>query len=149
VLPWAVNFTRSISINVDTQRVSNAEIAQLQNGLMTFEQFYSARGMNWKEQVKQRAVEEAYLNELSKEYGVDIARLRTLQAGTALLPSVQIKGVATGEEVARQEKESGLAATLIIANFLNALSYFGYTYFFRSYCYSCYKPLKIRFDLSY
>lgn len=85
-LPWAASFTRPQSITVDTQRVSNAEIAQLQNGLLNYETYYSARGKDWKHELRQRAQEEAYLDKLSNETGVAVARLRTLAAGTTAFP---------------------------------------------------------------
>jgi capsid protein len=77
---FPVSFTRPISITVDSQRVTNAEIALLQNSLQTYESFYSARGKDWKAELKQKAQEEAYLDELSKEYGVSVFRLRALMA---------------------------------------------------------------------
>jgi len=79
-LPWPVSFTKPISITVDQQRVTNAEIALLQNSLLTYEAFYSARGKDWKAELRQHAQEEAFLDQLSKETGVSIFRLRALVA---------------------------------------------------------------------
>ena len=81
-LPWPVNFTKPISITVDQQRVTNAEIALLQNSLLTYEAFYSARGKDWKAELRQHAQEEAFLDQLSKETGVSIFRLRALVVGS-------------------------------------------------------------------
>ena len=89
-LPWHVSFTKPISVTIDQNRLSNTEIALLQNSLLTFEAYYSARGKNWQQELAQRAKEEAYLNELSKETGIDINRLRTLAAGSASITPVQI-----------------------------------------------------------
>lgn len=79
--PYAVSWGLPISITVDQSRVSNTEIALLQNSLLTYDQFYSARGKNFKEELRQRAKEEQYLNELAAEMNLDINRLRTLAAG--------------------------------------------------------------------
>lgn len=81
--PWAVSFVNPPSITVDTSRVSNAEISLLQNSLLTFDQYYSARGKNWREELKQRAEEEAYLSALAAQYALDVNRLRSLAAGGA------------------------------------------------------------------
>lgn len=72
-------------MTIDQQRVSNIEISLVQNSMLTREGYYSARGKDWKKEVAQRAKEEAFLNALAKETGVDINRLRTLQAGAAVL----------------------------------------------------------------
>ena len=84
-VPWAVSWTKPISITVDQTRVSNTEISLLQNGLLTYESYYSARGKDWKQELTQRAKEEQFLDALSKQTGVDINRLRTLTQGAALI----------------------------------------------------------------
>jgi len=84
-LPFAVSWTTPIQVTIDQQRVSNIEISLVQNSMLTLEGYYSARGKDWKKEVTQRAKEEAFLNALAKETGVDINRLRTLQAGAAML----------------------------------------------------------------
>ena len=76
-LPWAVSFTKPISITIDQQRVSNIEISLVQNSMLTLEAYYSARGKNWQHEVTQRVKEEQFLNELAAETGVGIERLRT------------------------------------------------------------------------
>lgn len=87
--PWAVSFVAPASITVDTSRVSNAEISLLQNSLLTFDQYYSARGKNWREELKQRAEEEKFLSDLSAEYGLDVNRLRALSAGAPSIADTQ------------------------------------------------------------
>jgi capsid protein len=88
-LPWAVSFTKPMSITIDPTRISNAEIALLGNSMGNYEAFWSARGKDWKQELAQHAREEAYLDELSKQYDVPIGRLRTLPIGTTLLPAVR------------------------------------------------------------
>lgn len=88
-MPWTVTFTRPISITVDLQRSSNVEISLLQNSLLTYEAYYSARGKDWKAELRQHAKEEQFLDSLAKETGVSISRLRALAAGSpAIEPSV-------------------------------------------------------------
>jgi len=82
-LPWPVSFTRPLSITVDQTRVSSAEIQLLQNSLLTYADFWNARGKDWREELRQHAKEEQFLDELSKETGVSVNRLRALPAGSA------------------------------------------------------------------
>ncbi len=85
-MPWLVSWTRPISVNVDNTRVSNAEISLLQNSLLTFETYYSARGKDWQAEITQRVEEEVFLDKLSQETGLPIARLRSIAAGSAPAP---------------------------------------------------------------
>lgn len=80
--PWAVSWGLPISITVDQGRVTNAEISLLQNSLLTYDSFWSARGKNYKDELRQRAKEEQFLNELAAEMNIDVNRLRTLAAGS-------------------------------------------------------------------
>jgi len=84
-LPYAVSWTKPISITIDPSRASNADIALMQNSMTTFETYYSARGKNWVHELRQHALEEQYLNQLSEETGVAIGRLRTLPQGSPML----------------------------------------------------------------
>lgn len=88
-LPWNVAWTKPISITIDQQRMSNVEISLLQNSLLTYEAYYSARGKNWQHELRQRAYEERFLNELSVETGISIARLKALPAGAPAMPDTQ------------------------------------------------------------
>jgi len=101
--PWAVSFTKPQSITIDPTRISNTEISLLGNSMGNYEGFWSARGKDWRKEVEQHAAEEAFLDELAKKYKVDIARLRTLPAGTTLLPGVR----ETVTETPAQEEEQG------------------------------------------
>ena len=87
-MPWNVSFVKPISVTIDQNRVSNTEIALLQNSLLTYDAYYSARGKNWQQELTQKAKEEAFLNDLSKAENIDINRLRTLQAGSSTIEPV-------------------------------------------------------------
>ena len=86
LLPWDCAWTRPLKSSVDTQRNSTSDIALLQNSLLSFEGYYSSRGKDWKAELRQRAAEEKFLNELAVETGVDINRLRALTAGAMPIP---------------------------------------------------------------
>ena len=102
-LPWAVSFTKPQSITIDPSRVSQAEIALLGNSMGNYEEFWSKRGKDFRQELRQHAIEEQYLDQLSKEYDVNIGRLRTLPAGTTLLPGVR----ETVTETPEQEEDQG------------------------------------------
>ena len=86
-LPWGASFTKPISITVDQTRVSNTEIALMSNSMSNYQTFWGARGKDWRQELEQKAQEEAFLDELSDKYEIPVARLRNLPAGTVLLPA--------------------------------------------------------------
>lgn len=88
-LPWNVSWTKPISLTVDQGRASIADIALMQNSMLTYEAYYSARGKDWRQELAQKAKEEAYLNILAKENDIDINRLRSLAAGAATIATDQ------------------------------------------------------------
>jgi len=64
------------TVNVDAGRNSAATIADLESGLTTIEEQYSMRGLDWREQLRQRAKEEKFIDQLAKEEGLDPSRIR-------------------------------------------------------------------------
>ena len=86
---YSASWVRPASISIDQGRVSSAEIALIQNSLLSFDSYYSARGMDYKQALRQKATEEAYLDELAREFNVPIERLRTLPPGAASATSVE------------------------------------------------------------
>lgn len=56
------------SVNVDVGRNSAAMINELNAGLRTFESCYAEFGLDWREQIEQRAREEQFINKMSKKY---------------------------------------------------------------------------------
>ncbi len=60
------------SATIDAGRKDSAELAFVEKGLVSYDTFFSSRGKNWKEQLRQVAIEKAYIKELEAEYGVVI-----------------------------------------------------------------------------
>lgn len=60
------------SATIDAGRKDSAELAFVEKGLISHDTFFSSRGKNWKEQLRQVAIEKAYIKELEAEYGVII-----------------------------------------------------------------------------
>lgn len=97
---YLVSWTRPASVTIDSQRVSNTEIALVQNSLLTFNDYYGNRGQDWKAALRQKAIEEKYLNDLAAEFGIEVSRLRTLPAGAPAVaePAQEAEPVADDEE---------------------------------------------------
>jgi capsid protein len=60
------------SATIDAGRKDSAELAFVEKGLVSYDSFFASRGKNWKEQLRQVAIEKAYIKELEAEYGVVI-----------------------------------------------------------------------------
>lgn len=72
--------------NVDSGRNSAAMLAELDAGATTFNDVYAPQSRNWRKQLRQRAVEESYIDQLAAEFGISPDRIRkgiseSLQAG--------------------------------------------------------------------
>lgn len=69
---WTSTSIRSPrAVNVDVGRNSSAMLAELEAGATTFEQIYAPLGLDWRQQLRQRAREIAYINKVSMEEGVE------------------------------------------------------------------------------
>lgn len=60
---------------VDIGNESAAMINELRTGLRTFEATYGEAGDDWRERLEQRAIEEAYIDELAEKYDVSAVRI--------------------------------------------------------------------------
>lgn len=60
------------SATIDAGRKDSAELAFVEKGLVSYDTFFSSRGKNWKEQLRQVAIEKAYIKDLEAQYGVVI-----------------------------------------------------------------------------
>lgn len=64
-------------VNVDVGRNSAAMLAELEAGATTYAEIYGPLGRDWRAQIRQRFVEEAYIDELTKEFpGITPDRIR-------------------------------------------------------------------------
>lgn len=82
------------AVNVDVGRNSAATIAELECGLTSYEEQFAMRGLDYKEQLRQRAREEQLLDKIAAEFNVPVDRIRksiteSLQNQIALEQSAQ------------------------------------------------------------
>jgi capsid protein len=61
--------------NVDVGRNSAAMLAELEAGATNYDLIYGPLGLNWREQLKAKAEQIAYIRQLAEEYGVDAASI--------------------------------------------------------------------------
>lgn len=66
------------AVNVDVGRNSSAAIAEFKSGMRTLQNFYAETGEDWREQLRQKAAEIAFADELAAEYGITRAEIMTL-----------------------------------------------------------------------
>lgn len=69
---FSVTWVKPQSATIDAGRKDSAELAFVENGLVSYDNFFSSRGKNWKEELRQVAMEKAYISELEKEYRISI-----------------------------------------------------------------------------
>lgn len=89
------------SVNVDIGRNSSAVLAELDAGVRTYEDIYAEMGKDWRTELRQRAREEKYINELCKEFVLTPDRIR-ISVGAQLARMA-------AEEKAAKEKENAQA----------------------------------------
>jgi capsid protein len=70
-----VNIRPPKSPDVDVGRNSSAMLNELEAGATTFEAIYGALGEDWRRELRQRAQEAKYLQELAVELGIDVATI--------------------------------------------------------------------------
>lgn len=71
-----VNIRPPRAVNVDVGRNSAAMIAELESGATTLEEIYGSRGMDWREQVRQRGREESFIDQVATEFKLTPDRIR-------------------------------------------------------------------------
>lgn len=66
------------SVNVDIGHNSAAAVAEFKTGMRTLQSIYAETGEDWREQLRQKAAEIAYAQELAQEFNVERAEIMTL-----------------------------------------------------------------------
>jgi capsid protein len=83
--------------NVDVGRNSAAMIAELEAGATTYEAIFAPLGLDWKEQFRQRAREEAFLDRVASEEGTTPERIKK-SIGDLLRDKMEAESKAREEE---------------------------------------------------
>ena len=69
---FSVSWVKPMSATIDAGRKDSAELAFVQNNLVSLDTYYSSRGKTWTEEIRQIAQEKKFITELEKEYGVTL-----------------------------------------------------------------------------
>lgn len=73
-----VSWVRPQSITVDIGRVSTAEMNFVEKGLLSYDKYYSARGLNWRDELRQSIQEKKFIMEECEKQGVEPSLFLTL-----------------------------------------------------------------------
>ena len=81
------------SPNVDVGRNSAAQLAELEAGIVTYDEVYGARGLDWRSALEAKAQQALFVRQLADKYGLDVAEISTIQKEKA--PSVPVAAIDT------------------------------------------------------
>jgi capsid protein len=83
---WKVEWQRPAAASVDYGREAAANLNDVRSGLRTYSEDYSERGMEWKDQLRQRATEAKYLADLAAEFKLHPDQIATFNPNPASNP---------------------------------------------------------------
>jgi lambda family phage portal protein len=83
---FKVEWQRPAAASVDYGREAAANLNDVRSGLRTYSEDYSERGLEWKDQLRQRATEAKFLAELAAEYQLHPDQIATFNPNPASNP---------------------------------------------------------------
>ena len=105
------------TVNVDVGRNSAATIADLDANLTTLEEQFAMRGLDWREQTRQRIREETFIDAECAKVGLSPARIRSsLQKSAAETPATEPGNPTEDVKVAMDAYGVGVRAGAITPN---------------------------------
>jgi len=93
---YEVAITAPRSPNVDVGRNSAAQLAELEAGIVTYDEVYGARGLDWRSSLESKAQQALFVRQLAGKYGLDVSEISTIQKEKA--PSVPVAAIAIDSE---------------------------------------------------
>ena len=93
---YEVSITAPRSPNVDVGRNSAAQLAELEAGIVTYDEVYGARGLDWRSALEAKAQQALFVRQLADKYGLDVSEISTVQKEKA--PSVAVTAIDTSSE---------------------------------------------------
>jgi hypothetical protein len=76
---YEVSITAPRSPNVDVGRNSAAQLAELEAGVVTYDEVYGARGLDWRSALEAKAQQALFVRQLADKYGVDVSEISVIQ----------------------------------------------------------------------
>jgi hypothetical protein len=92
---YEVSITAPRSPNVDVGRNSAAQLAELEAGVVTFDEVYGARGLDWRSALESKAQQALFVRQLAAKYGVDVSEISVIQKerpATSVATAIDIEG---------------------------------------------------------
>jgi lambda family phage portal protein len=80
---WRVEWQRPAAASVDYGREAQANLNDVRAGLRTYSEDYSERGLEWKDAIRQRAMEARFLADLAAEFGISPDSIATFNPNPA------------------------------------------------------------------
>ena len=87
---FKVELQRPAAASVDYGREAAANLNDVRSGLRTYSEDYSERGLEWKDQLRQRATEAKYLADLAAEYQLHPDQIATFNHNPASNPVKEV-----------------------------------------------------------
>jgi len=76
---YEVSITAPRSPNVDVGRNSAAQLAELEAGVVTYDEVYGARGLDWRSALEAKAQQALFVRQLADKYNVDVSEISVIQ----------------------------------------------------------------------
>lgn len=86
---WKVEWQRPAAASVDYGREAAANLNDVRAGLRTYAEDYAERGHEWKDSLRQRAVEAKYIAELAAEFEVPADSIATFNPNPAPIAALE------------------------------------------------------------
>lgn len=76
---YEVAITAPRAPNVDVGRNSAAQLAELEAGVITYDEVYGARGLDWRSSLEAKAQQALFIRQLAEKYSLDVSEVSTIQ----------------------------------------------------------------------
>jgi lambda family phage portal protein len=93
---YEVAITAPRAPNVDVGRNSAAQLKELEAGIITYDEVYGSRGLDWRSSLEAKAQQALFVRQLADKYGLDVSEISTVQKEKA--PSVPVAAIDTSSE---------------------------------------------------
>ena len=93
---YEVAITAPRAPNVDVGRNSAAHLKELEAGIITYDEVYGSRGLDWRSSLEAKAQQALFVRQLADKYGLDVSEISTVQKEKA--PSVPVAAIDTSSE---------------------------------------------------
>lgn len=80
---YEVAITAPRAPNVDVGRNSAAQLKELEAGIITYDEVYGSRGLDWRSSLEAKAQQALFIRELAAKYGLRVSEVSTVQEDRA------------------------------------------------------------------